>query len=38
VENSSTSWSHECSSVCFHICGFLLSSFIDNSIVFSFCQ
>jgi hypothetical protein len=38
AENSSTSWTRECSSVCFHICIFLLSTFIDDSILFSFCQ
>jgi hypothetical protein len=38
AENSSTSWTCECSSACFRIFGFLLSSLIDDSIFFSLSQ
>jgi hypothetical protein len=38
AENSSTLWTRECSSVCFHIFSFLLLSLIDDSIFFSFSQ
>jgi hypothetical protein len=38
VENSSTSWTRECSSVCFHIFSFLLSTLTDDFVFFSFSQ
>jgi hypothetical protein len=38
AENSSISWTRECSSICFHIFSFLLSSLIDDSIFSSFSQ
>jgi hypothetical protein len=38
AENSSTSWTRECSSVCFHIFSFSLSTLIDDFVFFSFSQ
>jgi hypothetical protein len=38
AENSSTSWTRECSSVCFHIFSFLFSTLIDDFVSFSFSQ
>jgi hypothetical protein len=38
AENSSTTWTCECSSICFHILSFLLLTLIDDFVFFSFSQ